>query len=91
MRTANPGRHPVIQFQPPSQANQKITAAVRHDLNNTEARFMQPPKGSRPAGLRKTKAELNEIVSRDFLTLVFFIKQLLLVPIDTPIKDLEFF
>ncbi len=30
-------------------------------------------------------------VSRDFLTLVFFIKQLLLVPLDMPKKDFEFF
>jgi hypothetical protein len=30
-------------------------------------------------------------VSRDFFTLVFFIKHLLLVPLDTPRKDFEFF
>jgi hypothetical protein len=30
-------------------------------------------------------------MSRDFLTLVFFIKQLLLVPLDMPRKDFEFF
>ncbi len=30
-------------------------------------------------------------VSRDFLTLVFFIKQLLLFPLDMPRKDFEFF
>ncbi len=30
-------------------------------------------------------------VSRDFLTLVFFIKHLLLVPLDMPRKDYEFF
>jgi hypothetical protein len=30
-------------------------------------------------------------VSRDFLTLVFFIKHLLLVPLDTPRKDFDFF
>jgi hypothetical protein len=30
-------------------------------------------------------------VSRDFFTLVFFINHLLLVPLDTPRKDFEFF
>jgi hypothetical protein len=30
-------------------------------------------------------------VSRDLLTLFFFIKHLLLVPLDTPRKDFEFF
>jgi hypothetical protein len=34
---------------------------------------------------------LKGTVSRDFLTLVFFIKQLLLVPLDMPKKDFEFF
>jgi hypothetical protein len=33
----------------------------------------------------------NGTVSRDFFTLVFFIKHLLLVPLDTPRKDFEFF
>ncbi len=35
--------------------------------------------------------QLKGTVSRDFLTLVFFIKQLLLVPLDMPKKDFEFF
>ncbi len=34
---------------------------------------------------------LKGTVSRDFLTLVFFIKHLLLVPLDRPRKDFEFF
>ncbi len=34
---------------------------------------------------------LKGTVSRDFLTLFFFIKQLLLVPLDMPRKDFEFF
>ncbi len=34
---------------------------------------------------------LKGTVSRDFLTLVFFIKQLLLVPLDMPRKDFEYF
>ena len=35
--------------------------------------------------------ELKGTVSRDFLSPVFFIKQLLLVPIDMPRNDFEFF
>ncbi len=35
--------------------------------------------------------EFKGTVSRDFLTLVFFIKHLLLVPLDTPRKDFKFF
>ncbi len=34
---------------------------------------------------------LKGTVSRDFLTLFFFIKQLLLVPLDMPKKDFNFF
>ncbi len=34
---------------------------------------------------------LKGTVSQDFLTLVFFIKHLLLVPLDTLRKDFEFF
>jgi hypothetical protein len=35
--------------------------------------------------------ELKGTVSRDFLTLVFFIKHLLLVPVDKPGKNFELF
>ncbi len=38
-----------------------------------------------------SKRQLKGTVSRDFLTLVFFIKQLLLVTLDIPKKDFEFF
>ncbi len=34
---------------------------------------------------------LKGTVSRDFFTLFFFIKQLLLFPLDMPRKDFEFF
>jgi hypothetical protein len=46
--------------------------------------------GNRPGSARQINA-LKGIVSRDFLTLVFFIKHLLLVPLYTPRKDFEFF
>jgi hypothetical protein len=35
--------------------------------------------------------ELKGTLSRDFLTLVFFIKHILLVPLDTPRQDFKFF
>jgi hypothetical protein len=39
----------------------------------------------------KKERSFKGTVSRDFLTLVFFIKQLLLVPLDMSKKDFEFF
>jgi hypothetical protein len=38
-----------------------------------------------------TYLELQETVSQDVLTLVFFIKQLLLFPLDMPRNDFKFF
>jgi hypothetical protein len=62
---------------------------------------MEPPDNSSVGQMKEEEKcyfwnvspveQLKGTVSRDFLTPVFFIKHLLLVPLDTPRKDFEFF
>ncbi len=52
--------------------------------------YFFPPRERRKRTF-KIPVHIKGIVSRDFLTLVFFIKHLLLVLLDTPRKDFEFF
>jgi hypothetical protein len=54
-----------------------------------------PPTAGRKSSGRRLISGLERLlkgtVSRDFFTVVFFIKHLLLVLLDTPKKDFEFF